>query len=161
MTLGRHSKVGNNVQIDAIIGNFTSIGEDIYVHHGDNHAVVANPKLVSTFSFGGWVDPYPGDGITKGDVVIGNDVWIGRNVKILTGVTIGDGAIIGAHSVVAKNIPPYAIAVGNPCTVKKYRFTEEQIEKLLKIKWWEWDDEKIKEALPEMKDIDTFIQKYG
>ena len=132
MILGRNSSVGGGVEINATIGNFTSIAEDCYTHHPDNHGVTEKPDIVSTYSFGKWFNDWPADGRGKGPIVIGNDVWIGRNVKILTGVTIGDGAIIGAHSVVAKDIPPYAIAVGNPCEVKKYRFSEEIIEKLLK-----------------------------
>ena len=79
----------------------------------------------------------------KGDTIIGNDVWIGENATILPGVHIGDGAIIGANSVVAKDIDPYSIAVGNPCRVVKKRFDDETIEKLLELKWWDWDEERI------------------
>ena len=79
----------------------------------------------------------------KGDTIIGNDVWIGQNVTVLPAVHIGDGAIIGANSVVAKDIPPYSVAVGNPCEVKSKRFDEDLIEYLLKIKWWDWSAEKI------------------
>lgn len=67
---------------------------------------------------------------------IGNDVFIGANVTVLDGVTIGDGAVIGAGAVVTKDIPPYAIAVGVPAKVKKYRFDEETIQKLLEKEWW-------------------------
>ncbi|MCF0116479.1 MAG: CatB-related O-acetyltransferase, partial [Bacilli bacterium] len=74
----------------------------------------------------------------KGDTVIGNDVWIGQNVTILPGVHIGDGAIIGANSVVGSNIPPYSIAVGNPCRVIKKRFNDDTIDKLLELKWWDY-----------------------
>lgn len=70
----------------------------------------------------------------KGDIVIGNDVWIGHKATIMPGVKIGDGTIIGAYSVVAKDIPPYAIAVGNPVRVVKYRFDDEMIDLLLKYK---------------------------
>lgn len=83
----------------------------------------------------------------KGDTIIGNDVWIGENVTILPGVHIGDGAIIGANSVVAKDIEPYSIAVGNPCRVVKKRFDDETIEKLLELKWWDWGEEKIFDIL--------------
>ena len=92
---------------------------------------------------------------------IGNDVWIGRNVIITNGASIGNGAIIGAGSVVTKDIPDYAIAVGNPARVIRYRFTPEQIEQLNKIKWWDWPVEKIKGAYQDFKNIDTFIEKYG
>lgn len=83
----------------------------------------------------------------KGDIVIGNDVWIGHKATIMPGVKIGDGAIIGAYSVVAKDIPPYAIAVGNPVKVIKYRFDEELIELLLKYKWWNKEEDEIEKIL--------------
>ena len=68
--------------------------------------------------------------------IIGNDVWCEHNVTILQGVTIGDGAIIGTGSIVTKNIPPYAIVVGIPAQIIKYRFSSEVISELLQLKWW-------------------------
>jgi virginiamycin A acetyltransferase len=79
----------------------------------------------------------------KGDTVIGNDVWIGQNVTILPGVHVGDGAIIAANAVVAKDVPAYHIAGGNPAKVIKKRFADDLIDHLLKIKWWDWPAEKI------------------
>lgn len=73
-------------------------------------------------------------------VIIGNDVWIGSRVTILGGVKIGDGAVIGAGAIVTKDIPPYAIAVGIPAKIIKYRFSEEIIYKLLKLEWWNLPD---------------------
>jgi len=83
--------------------------------------------------------------ISKGDISIGNDVWIGSNAIILSGVTIGDGAVIGAGSVVTHDIAPYAIVVGNPAKVVKYRFSSSSIEYLLKLRWWDWPFGKIRE----------------
>lgn len=85
---------------------------------------------------------------TKGDIVIGNDVWIGKEATILSGVTIGDGAVVGCKALVAKDVPPYTIVGGNPAKVIKKRFPNDIIEKLLKIKWWDWEDEKIEKAIP-------------
>jgi acetyltransferase-like isoleucine patch superfamily enzyme len=81
-------------------------------------------------------------------VRIGNDVWIAANVKIKQGVTIGDGAILATECFVTKDVPPYALVGGNPAKIIKYRFTEEQIKDLLEIKWWNWEDEKIKKIVP-------------
>jgi virginiamycin A acetyltransferase len=82
-------------------------------------------------------------GHKKGDIVIGNGVWIGDSVIVLSGVHIGDGTVIGAGSVVTKSIPPYAIAVGNPAKVIKYRFDKEVIDVVSKIDWWNWDRNKL------------------
>ncbi|WP_419869060.1 CatB-related O-acetyltransferase [Chryseobacterium sp. CT-SW4] len=84
------------------------------------------------------------DSYSKGDIIVGNDVWIGAHNIILSGVSIGDGAVIAANSVVTKDVPPYAIVGGSPAKIIRYRFSEEIIEKLLEIKWWNWDIEKIK-----------------
>ena len=98
----------------------------------------------------------------KGDINVGNDVWIGATSTIMSGITIGDGAIIGAGAIITKDVPPYAIVVGNPGKVVKYRFTEEQIELLLKISWWNWDEDKIKDNAMSMwsSNIDDFINKF-
>jgi len=120
-----------------------------------NHACIANPQLVSTAQLAG----YPSV-MTKEKIVIGSDVWIGRNATLLGNITIGDGAIIGAFSVVAKDIPPYAVVVGNPAVIKRYRFTSEQIEALLTIKWWLWSSQNVEENKEEMKDMDIFLKKH-
>ena len=93
-------------------------------------------------------------------MIIGNDVWISANVTIMSGITIGDGAVIAHNSHVVKNVEPYSVIGGNPAKLIKYRFTPEQIEKLLEIKWWNWDDEKINEFTPLLcnNNIDEFIK---
>jgi hypothetical protein len=92
---------------------------------------------------------------------IGNDVWIGHGAFISPGVTIGDGAVIGAQSVVTKDVPPYAIVVGVPATVKRLRFEERIIERMLKVQWWRfafWD--LVGASLTEpMKFLDTVEEK--
>ena len=82
-----------------------------------------------------------------GKTVIGNDVWIGQNVTIKGGVTIGDGAVIGTGAVVTKDIPPYAIAVGVPARVIRYRFEPEKIEKLRQTRWWDLPEEELAKKL--------------
>ena len=87
----------------------------------------------------------------RGDIVIGNDVWIGYEAVILSGVTIGDGAIIGTRAVVTKAVPPYTIVGGVPAKPIRKRFDEKVIEELLKIKWWDWTEEKIARNIENIK----------
>lgn len=129
-----------------IISKFCSLAKGIrFIMNGANHRLDGLTTYPFNIMGDGWekVTPRIEDLPLKGDTVIGNDVWIGENVTILPGVHIGDGAIIGANSVVANNIEPYAVAVGNPCQVVKKRFSEEKIQILLNLKWWDWGEEKI------------------
>lgn len=84
-------------------------------------------------------------GVTKGGVSIGNAVWIGDSVIVLPGVEIGNGAVIGAGSVVTKSIPAFAVAAGNPARVLRYRFPDELLPALAKVRWWDWDDRKLRD----------------
>lgn len=83
----------------------------------------------------------------KGDIVIGNDVWIGYEAVIMAGVTIGDGAIIGTRAVVTKDVPPYTIVGGVPAKPIRKRFDDETIERLIKLRWWDWEHEKIAQSI--------------
>ena len=123
-----------------IIGKFCAIAKGVeFIMNGANHRMNSATTYPFNILGGGWeksaprIDELP----LKGDTVIGNDVWIGQNVTFLPGVHIGDGCIIGANSVVAKDIPPFSVAVGNPCEVKRKRFDDELIEYLLELKWWD------------------------
>ena len=133
-----------------IIGKFCQIAAGVeFVMNGANHQMNA----VSTFPFytlEGWnmKPPAQSDLPYKGDTIIGNDVWIGQNVTILPGVHIGDGAIIGANSVVASDVEPYSIVVGNPVKLIRYRFDGELTSLLLKFKWWDKPVEEINELIP-------------
>jgi acetyltransferase-like isoleucine patch superfamily enzyme len=144
------------------IGKYCSIGTNVTIFLGSEHRT----DWVSTYPFpflwkeGSSISGHPS---TRGDVVIGNDVWIGFGATILSGVTIGDGAAIGACSVVIRDVPPYAVAAGNPAQVIRHRFGEETIQKLLQIKWWDWPDEKVAENVYLIcsDSIGTFIKKFG
>jgi hypothetical protein len=107
------------------------------------------------------VPSIPHTSITKGDVVIGNDVWIGFGAMILSGVTIGDGAVIGARAVVASDVEPYTVAVGNPARSASQRFDDATVARLLRIRWWDWPDEVISERIPLLcsGDIRSFIAR--
>ena len=83
----------------------------------------------------------------KGDIIIGNDVWIGYEAVIFSGVTIGDGAIIGSRAVVTKDVPPYTIVGGVPARPIRKRFDEATIEKLIRLRWWDWSENKIKDNI--------------
>ena len=133
-----------------IIGKFCAIGKGIeFVMNGANHRM----NSVTTYPFnimgGGWEKCTPAieDLPIKGDTVVGNDVWIGQNVTVMPGIHIGDGAVIAADSVVTGDIPAYHIAGGNPCRVIRKRFDDALIVHLLKLRWWDWDAEKISDNL--------------
>lgn len=144
------------------IGSFCSIANNIKIYVGGNHRM----DWITTYPFGhihkSIFNSFNGIGhpSTKGDVIIGNDVWIGQNVTIMSGVTIGDGAVIANSSHVVKNVEPYSIVGGNPAKHIRYRFNKDQIESLLKIKWWKWDDYKINSVIPLLcnTNIDEFIK---
>jgi virginiamycin A acetyltransferase len=128
-----------------IIGKFCMIASDVkFIMNGANHLTTA----ISSFPFAvfgeDWKNAMDGKEYpNKGDTEIGNDVWIGFNSIIMPGIKIGDGAIIGANSTVTKSVEPYSIVGGNPAKEIKKRFSKERIELLLKIKWWNWEIEKI------------------
>ncbi len=98
--------------------------------------------------------------ITPNPIIIENDVWIASNVTIKEGVRVGNGAVIAMESLVTKNVPPYAIVGGNPARIIRYRFNKKQIEELLKIAWWNWNDGEIKKIthLLISEKVDAFIE---
>jgi virginiamycin A acetyltransferase len=139
-----------------IIGKFCMIASDVkFIMNGANHLTNA----LTTYPFAifghGWEDAMEGKQYPqKGDIHIGNDVWIGYNTTIMAGVTIGDGAIIATNATVIKDVAPYSIVGGNPATEIKKRFSVDVIERLLKIKWWNWDIEKITRNVQNLTDLD-------
>lgn len=138
------------------IGHFCSIASGLTIVSGQ-HPGVAFPECVSNFPFKehGWAEWYP-PSKHSGYVGIGSDVWVGQNVTIMDGVIVGHGAVLAAGAVVVKDVPRYAVVAGNPAEVKKFRFSEAQIEVLVESEWWEWSDEKINSYLSQMTDVDMF-----
>jgi acetyltransferase-like isoleucine patch superfamily enzyme len=136
------------------IGNFCSIAQNVTIFLDSGHTykdwLTSYPfKSLNQDVFNNFAEiPFPEELNKNKDVNIGNDVWIGQNVIIMGGVTIGDGSIVAANSHVVKNVPPYSIVGGNPAKIINYRYDEQTINNLLKIKWWSWEDEKINQYLP-------------
>jgi len=128
-----------------IIGKFCMIASDVtFIMNGANHL----SQSISSYPFAifghGWEDAMKTKSYhTKGDTIIGNDVCIGHNANIMPGVTIGDGAIIATNATVTKDVEPYTIVGGNPAKPIKKRFSNSEIEYLLKLQWWNWDIERI------------------
>lgn len=128
-----------------IIGKFCMIASDVkFIMNGANHLTDALTTYPFAIFKNGWEHAmdnrsYP----QKGDIHVGNDVWIGYNATIMAGVTIGDGAIIATNSTVIKDVAPYSIVGGNPAKEIKKRFPENTIERLLELKWWDWEIERI------------------
>ncbi len=148
--------------VKVIIGKFCSIADNLRIILGGQH----HTDWISTYPFrvvfslaGADQDRHP---LLRGDVIIQNDVWIGRDVLIFDGVTIGNGAVIGSGSVVTKDVAPYEIVAGNPCRRIRMRFSDEEIVKLLKIAWWDWDISKILDNVHLLlsPNINNFIQKF-
>lgn len=144
-----------------VIGKFCMIASDVkFIMNGANHLTEA----LSTYPFSvfgkGWEKAMDGKEYPKkGDVVIGNDVWIGYNATIMAGVTIGDGAIIATNSTIVKDVEPYTIVGGNPGNEIRKRFSEEKIDELLELQWWNWSIEKITRNVQNLtgKDLSAIV----
>lgn len=126
---GEINILATNPQYKLIIGNYCSIARKVMFILNADHET----EFLSTFPIYTYINKENKDAKSKGDIIIKDDVWIGYNAIIMSGVTIGQGAIVGAGSIVTKNVPDYAVVVGNPSRIIKYRFDEETIKKLKKI----------------------------
>ncbi|MCX2837910.1 CatB-related O-acetyltransferase [Salinimicrobium sp. MT39] len=123
------------------IGKFCSIARNVSIQEFNHKFHSLSTYLIFKRFFN---DKSQKDLSSKGDIIIGNDVWIGAHSVILSGVKIGNGAVIAANTVITKDVPNYAIVGGNPGKIIKYRFDEEIQKELERIKWWDWDEERIK-----------------
>ena len=134
------------------IGKFCSIACGAkFLFNSANHTL----RSLSTYPFPIFYEEWGLEGKdirqawdNKGDIVIGNDVWIGYQAVILAGVTVGDGAIIGSRAVVTRDVPPYTIVGGVPAKPIRKRFDEDTIARLQALRWWDWDQETIRRAIP-------------
>ena len=161
--VGAYSYVAKNSNItNCTIGKFCSIGPNfccgLGIHPTDG--ISTSPIFYSPSTVNGSSLVQEPKVEESKHTKIGNDVFIGANVTVLDGVTIGNGAVIGAGAVVSKDIPPYAIAVGSPIRIIRYRMTEEQIAAMQRIQGWTWEEEHLQEVEKMFEDIDGFIAKY-
>jgi acetyltransferase-like isoleucine patch superfamily enzyme len=161
VSIDSYSYIANHtVVIGATIGKFCCIGPNCRIGlgvHPTSSYVSAHPIFYSrqshvgvTFADRNYVDEFK-------DIYIGNDVWIGANVLIKDGVKIGDGAIIGAGAIVTKDVASYAIVAGNPAKLIRYRFSEEQIQNLLRMQWWNKDINEIRDNFKKYHDIKNLM----
>lgn len=135
----------NDTVKKSIIGKFCCISWNVTIYSGENHNFNA-PSMYTSYH---WKHLFGSTFVSnKNEVsktIIGNDVWIGNGAIVINGVKVGDGAIIGAGAVVTKDVPPYSVVAGVPAKIIRKRFSDEIINLLLDIQWWNWPAEVIKE----------------
>lgn len=161
VTIQKGTYIAFNANIsNTSIGKFCSIGPNLFCGWGYHpiNGISTSPVFYSTKNQAGFTFSSVDKCEERKHITIGNDVFIGMNVSILDGVNIGDGAVIGAGSVVSKDIPPYAVAVGCPIQIIKFRFSKEIIDSLIKIKWWDQSDDVLKEVEKNFFEIEKFIE---
>ena len=153
--MGKGSYTGTNTIIkNAEIGKYCSISWNVSIG-GLNHPY-QNISMYTDYWFKKTFDvdiKKKGKEDTSTKVVIGNDVWIGAGAIILNGVNIGSGCVIGAGSIVTKSIEPYSVVVGNPANQIKKRFSDQVIELLMKLQWWNWSEDKIRENIDLLRNV--------
>ena len=141
ISIGRYVSISDYVCIGLPQHNMNMITTSSIII-GKNKDNYYYPFLKEYNSNPDWIDEnirYSRKNSKKQDVIIGNDVWIGHNAIIMGGVTVGDGAIVGANAVVTKDVEPYTVVAGVPARVIKKRFDDNTIDRLLRIKWWDYD----------------------
>ena len=161
--IGNYTYIAENSFINnTIIGKFCSIGPNLISGWGNHplEGISTHPMFYSDKAQNGITLSKINKVVENKQIQIGNDVFIGMNVTILDGITIGNGAVIGAGAIVSKDIPDYAIAIGNPIKVSRYRFNEDIIKSFLEIEWWNFSDDKLMLIEKHFFDIEKFMELH-
>lgn len=161
ITVGEQTYYGGGTEFrdfegNITIGKYCSIADGVLILAGGEHYT----DRVSSYPFDVKLGIGPLSSFSRGDVTIGSDVWLGSRCIVLPGVTIGHGAVIGAAAVVTHDIEPYAVAVGIPARVIRYRFPLETRERLCRLAWWDWPQEDVIARVPQMVDVAAFLTLY-
>src|SRR5450759_1342115 len=167
-TMGKHSYAtprvhyydGDTARI--IIGDWSALAAEVELLHGGNHRLDSAASFPIERRLGLPLDKASLDVWNKGDVVIGSDVWIGRSTLIMGGVSIGHGAVIAARSTVTKDVEPYSVVAGAPARLLRKRFDASTINALLRIAWWDWPEDVIRQRVATLAspDLHKFITMY-
>ncbi len=161
--IGDYSRINGAINIrgseNCVIGRYCALGYGIHILTTDHHTCYPNVQIGFQRKHG-----FKSIVKTNGPVVLGHNVWIGENVTILPGVSIGNGAVIGAGSVLTKNIASYSVNYGNPSRQHRWRFSQDIIDQLETIQWWDWPEERIKQNASffnlDLERIEGDISKY-
>ncbi|HCS93366.1 MAG TPA: chloramphenicol acetyltransferase [Bavariicoccus seileri] len=181
-TYGEYVEIGDQNFIDnSYIGDYTYTGQYCFIQNTrigkfvsmaamirigpTNHPYDRPSQHMFAYNGGGYGFPEADQDFLSGrrvnTTIIGNDVWIGHGAIIQAGITVGDGSVIGSGAVVTKDVPPYTIVGGIPAKILKERFPKEIADKLLAIKWWDWDRKVLEERYDDLRmPIDAFVKKY-
>jgi phosphonate metabolism protein (transferase hexapeptide repeat family) len=158
--MGDYSYVGRESQVyEACIGKFTCIGPGVTIGPGEHPTdrISIHPMFYSTRAQSNLVSVESNRFDEMPTTVIGHDVWIAQGAILRSGIRVGDGAIIAAGAVVVQDVPDYAVVGGVPAKIIKYRFDEQERDRLAQIAWWNWDAETLRASVDKMNRPDLFF----